>query len=148
MRILRVCTESAAPHAWWARRATRSGRSALGRTLVERLDLLVVDWMLTALDGVQIIRRLRTAWHKKGSTRGGSRRSGWSWTTSRRTRRPPTKGFSAKVARELARRIQFVYTPVHGSWPTMAEIGLWVLVRPCLKLKLPDVESLCEEVWT
>lgn len=58
------------------------------------------------------------------------------------------EGLLRKVARELARRIQFVYTPVHGSWPNMAEIGLWVLVRPCLKLRLPDVESLCEEVWT
>jgi DNA-binding response OmpR family regulator len=37
------------------------GRSALTRTLAEPLDLLIVDWMLPDLDGVQVIRRLRAA---------------------------------------------------------------------------------------
>jgi len=34
------------------------------------------------------------------------------------------EGFSAEVARILARRIEFCYTPVHGSWPNMVEIEL------------------------
>ncbi len=37
------------------------GRSALGRALVEPFDLLVVDWMLPDLDGVQLVKRLRAA---------------------------------------------------------------------------------------
>jgi DNA-binding response OmpR family regulator len=37
------------------------GRAALSRALVEPFDMLVVDWMLPDLDGVQIIKRLRAA---------------------------------------------------------------------------------------
>lgn len=37
--------------------------------------------------------------------------------------------FPAEQARRLARRIEFVYTPVHGSWLNMVEIELSVLVR-------------------
>jgi two-component system OmpR family response regulator len=37
------------------------GRSALARALSEEFDLLIVDWMLPDLDGVQVIRRLRAA---------------------------------------------------------------------------------------
>jgi DNA-binding response OmpR family regulator len=35
------------------------GRSALGRSLAEPFDLLIVDWMLPDLDGIQVMRRLR-----------------------------------------------------------------------------------------
>ncbi len=37
------------------------GRSALARALVEPFDLLIVDWMLPDVDGIQVIRRLRAA---------------------------------------------------------------------------------------
>lgn len=37
------------------------GRSALARALAEPFDVLVVDWMLPDLDGIQVIRRLRAA---------------------------------------------------------------------------------------
>jgi DNA-binding response OmpR family regulator len=37
------------------------GRTALARALVEPFDLLIVDWMLPDLDGVQVVKRLRTA---------------------------------------------------------------------------------------
>ena len=37
------------------------GRSALARALSEDYDLLVVDWMLPDLDGVQVVKRLRAA---------------------------------------------------------------------------------------
>ena len=39
----------------------RDGRSALRRALAEPFDLLIVDWMLPGLDGVQIVNRLRAA---------------------------------------------------------------------------------------
>jgi hypothetical protein len=54
--------------------------------------------------------------------------------------------FSAETARRLARRVEFCYTPVHGSWLNMVEIELSVLVRQCLKRRLPDVETLSREV--
>ncbi len=38
-----------------------NGRSVLARALAEAFDLLIVDWMLPDLDGVQIVRRLRAA---------------------------------------------------------------------------------------
>jgi DNA-binding response OmpR family regulator len=37
------------------------GRSALTRALAEPFDLLIVDWMLPDLEGIQVIRRLRAA---------------------------------------------------------------------------------------
>jgi hypothetical protein len=40
--------------------------------------------------------------------------------------------FDPERARELSRRIEFCYTPVHGSWLNMAEIEISVLVRQCL----------------
>jgi hypothetical protein len=53
--------------------------------------------------------------------------------------------FPAEVARDLARRIEFCYTPVHGSWLNMVEIEISVLVRQCLKRRLPDMETLGRE---
>ena len=37
------------------------GRTGLARALAEPFDLLVVDWMLPDLDGVQVVKRLRIA---------------------------------------------------------------------------------------
>jgi hypothetical protein len=46
-------------------------------------------------------------------------------------------------ARELSRRIEFRYTPVHGSWLNMAEIEISLLVRQCLgKRGVPDAQTL------
>jgi hypothetical protein len=43
--------------------------------------------------------------------------------------------------------VEFVYTPVHGSWLNMVEVELSVLVRQCLgKRRLPDIETLRREV--
>jgi hypothetical protein len=54
--------------------------------------------------------------------------------------------FDAERARELSRRIEFRYTPVHGSWLNMAEIEISVLVRQCLgKRRVPDAQTLRRE---
>jgi hypothetical protein len=53
--------------------------------------------------------------------------------------------FSAEIAHRLARKIEFCYTPVHGSWLNMAEIEISVLVRQCLERRLPDEETLRRE---
>ena len=56
------------------------------------------------------------------------------------------EAFPAEQARRLARRVEFVYTPVHGSWLNMAEIEISALVRQCLgKGRLADEETLRRE---
>ncbi len=57
------------------------------------------------------------------------------------------ESFPPEVARSLTKRIEFVYTPVHGSWLNMVEIEISVLVRQCLgRRRLPDIETLRREV--
>ena len=41
--------------------AIGDGRSGLALALAEPFDLLIVDWMLPDLDGIQLVRRLRAA---------------------------------------------------------------------------------------
>ncbi len=59
------------------------------------------------------------------------------------------ESFPPEQARHLSKKIEFVYTPVHGSWLNMVEIELSVLVRQCLKRRIPDIETLgCKaEAW-
>jgi hypothetical protein len=54
--------------------------------------------------------------------------------------------FAPEAARRLARKVEFVHTPVHGSWLNMVEVELSVLVRQCLKRRIPDIETLGQEV--
>ena len=56
------------------------------------------------------------------------------------------EAFPPEQARELARRVEFVHTPVHGSWLNMVEVEISVLVRQCLKRRLADIEALKKEV--
>jgi hypothetical protein len=53
--------------------------------------------------------------------------------------------FPAEQARRLSKKIEFVYTPTHGSWLNMVEIELSVLVRQCLKRRVPDMQTLEQE---
>lgn len=46
--------------------------------------------------------------------------------------------FPAPEARRLARKLQFHFTPKHGSWLNMIEIEFSVLARQCLGRHLPD----------
>ena len=46
----------------------------------------------------------------------------------------------------MARRVEFVYTTVHGSWLNMAEVEISALVRQCLKRRLPDAGTLGREM--
>jgi hypothetical protein len=55
------------------------------------------------------------------------------------------ESFSAQEARRMSKKIEFVYTPKHGSWLNMVEIELSVLVRQCLKRRLPDTQALERE---
>ena len=55
------------------------------------------------------------------------------------------ESFPPEEARRLTKKIEFVYTPKHGSWLNMVEIELSVLVRRCLKRRVPDRETLERE---
>ena len=50
--------------------------------------------------------------------------------------------FPPAEARRIARRLEFHYTPKHGSWLNMAEMEFSVLARACLRGRNPDAESL------
>ena len=47
------------------------------------------------------------------------------------------QAFPAAEARRIARRLEFHYTPKHGSWLNMAEIEFSVISRGCLKRRAP-----------
>ena len=56
------------------------------------------------------------------------------------------KAFPADEARRLAEKIEFHYTPKHGSWLNMAEIEFSVLSRQCLSRRIPDQQTLKREI--
>ncbi len=58
------------------------------------------------------------------------------------------EAFEPAEALRLARRIEWHYTPKHGSWLNMAEIELSVLSRQCLDRRIPDSMALRREVAT
>ena len=64
------------------------------------------------------------------------------------THRPASlyQTFPAAEARRIAQRLEFHYTPKHGSWLNMAEIEFSVFSRICLRQRLSDEESLCREI--
>lgn len=53
--------------------------------------------------------------------------------------------FSPAEARRIAEKIEWHYTPEHGSWLNIAECELSVLKRQCLKPRLPDIKTVERE---
>ena len=56
------------------------------------------------------------------------------------------KAFEPEEARRIINKLEFHYTPKHGSWLDMAEIELSILSRQCLNRRIPDQETLRREV--
>ena len=56
------------------------------------------------------------------------------------------EAFPAPEARRLVERFEWHYTPKHGSWLDMAESELSVLSGQCLDRRIPDKQTLIEEV--
>ena len=54
--------------------------------------------------------------------------------------------FPPEEARRIVSKLEFHYTPTHGSWLNMAEIENGVLSRQCLERRLPDAATLRHEV--
>ena len=53
------------------------------------------------------------------------------------------EAFQADKARELVRRLEFHYTPKHGSWLNIAENELSSMTRQCISgRRIPDIETL------
>jgi hypothetical protein len=50
--------------------------------------------------------------------------------------------FEPAEAKRILDRLEFHYTPIHGSWLNMAEIEFSVLSRQCLDQRIPDSTSL------
>ena len=55
------------------------------------------------------------------------------------------EAFSPEEARRIAARIEWHYTPEHGSWLNMAELELSVLARQCLNRRIADRQTLIRE---
>jgi transposase len=56
------------------------------------------------------------------------------------------QAFPPAEARRLLKRLEFHYTPKHGSWLNMAELEFSVLDRQCLNRRLPNPETLRREI--
>ena len=56
------------------------------------------------------------------------------------------EAFEPAEARRIARKLEFHYTPKHGSWLNMAEIELSILQQQCLDRRIPDEATLTREI--
>ncbi|MCA1656682.1 MAG: IS630 family transposase [Actinobacteria bacterium] len=56
------------------------------------------------------------------------------------------RAFAPAEARRLLRRLEFHYTPKHGSWLNQAEIEWSVLAKQCLDRRLPDRDAVAGEI--
>lgn len=56
------------------------------------------------------------------------------------------EAFEPHEAKRILEKLEFHYTPKHGSWLNMAEIELSHLSRQCLDRRIPDQETLDKEV--
>ena len=56
------------------------------------------------------------------------------------------EAFPAEQARELVRRLEFCYTPKHGSWLNIAENELSSMTRQCLSgRRFGEIDSIRQE---
>jgi len=56
------------------------------------------------------------------------------------------EAFSPEEARRIATRLEFHYTPKHGSWLNMAEMEFSVLARQCLNRRIETAQELAEAI--
>src|ERR687884_1208987 len=56
------------------------------------------------------------------------------------------EAFPPAEARRILRKLEFHYTPVHGSWLNIAELEFSMLSRQCLGRRIPDRDTLETEV--
>ncbi|HBI44534.1 MAG TPA: IS630 family transposase [Planctomycetales bacterium] len=56
------------------------------------------------------------------------------------------EAFTPEEARRIARKLEFHYTPKHGSWLNMAEMEFSVLSRQCLDRRIATVQELADAI--
>ena len=56
------------------------------------------------------------------------------------------KAFSPQEAFELAKKFQYHFTPIKGSWLNVVEIEISALSRQCLDRRIGDIKKLSNEV--
>lgn len=56
------------------------------------------------------------------------------------------QAFEPAEARRILKRIEFHFTPKHGSWLNMVEIEIGVMVQQCLDRRIPDKATLISEI--
>lgn len=56
------------------------------------------------------------------------------------------EAFEPAEAKRILDRLEFHYTPKHGSWLNMVEIEISVLSEQCLDRRIPDAEILQSEI--
>jgi hypothetical protein len=63
----------------------------------------------------------------------------------------PTAAFYERYppepAQRLAERVEFIYTPTHGSWLNVVEIEFSTMVRRCLRRRLGTRAELSARSW-
>jgi hypothetical protein len=57
-----------------------------------------------------------------------------------------SEAFAPAEARRILERLEFHYTPKHGSWLNQMEIEWSVLTRQCIDRRIGEIETLREEV--
>jgi len=60
------------------------------------------------------------------------------------------EAFSEREAKRILRKIEFYYTPKHGSWLNMAEIEINIMSRECLDRRIGQESILTSQLnyWT
>jgi hypothetical protein len=56
------------------------------------------------------------------------------------------KAFPPKEARAYAKRLEFHYTPKHGSWLNIAEMTISVMSKQCINRRIATIEALNAEL--
>ena len=56
------------------------------------------------------------------------------------------EAFPPAEARRLVERFEWHFTPTHGSWLNMAEVELSVLSSQCLDRRIPNMQTLADEI--
>ena len=56
------------------------------------------------------------------------------------------EAFEPAEAKRIWDRLEFHYTPKHGSWLNMVEIEIGVLCEQCLADRIANEDTLCREI--
>ena len=56
------------------------------------------------------------------------------------------KAFTPEEARRIAKKLEIHYTPKHGSWLDIAEIGINIITRECLDRRIENIDILRSEL--